>query len=92
MANIYAIVCSSAIMQMSEDAKEELVDRERQANQYFSAGKVGERINKRTGQRKTKNCVNVAKQNEDVRGSKINKLLIQKTIEMCEKVENMGIL
>ena len=49
MANIFAMVRSCTVLQYQEDANELLHDRTRKGNKYFELGKVGERVDKRTG-------------------------------------------
>ena len=50
MANIYAIVRSCTVMQYTDTAAELLSNRERKGNKYFTSGRKGERIDKRTGE------------------------------------------
>ena len=49
MANIYAIIRSRTVMSFNDDSSREHKDRMRKASKFFTQGKLGERIDKRTG-------------------------------------------
>ena len=74
VSNIYAIIRPRTVMTFSDDTSREHKDRIRKASKLISRGRLGERIEKRTG---TLEIVN-DKARDDVRGSMLIETIIKK--------------
>ena len=79
MANVYAIVRSCTVMQYQDNAAELLSNRERKGNKYFTSGKKGERIDKRTGEQET--ISEDERGDTTIRGSILTSVIIQDIIK-----------
>ena len=89
MANIYAIVRSCTVMQYTDTAAELLSNRERKGNKYFTSGRKGERIDKRTGEQEI--ISEDERGDTSIRGSLLTSVIIQDIIKKETKLRGMNI-
>ena len=87
MANIYAIVRSCTVMQYTDTAAELLSNRERKGNKYFTSGRKGERVDKRTGEHET--ISEDERGDSNIRGSLLTSVIIQDIIKKEKKLSEM---
>ena len=89
MANIYAIVRSCTVMQYTDTAAELLSNRERKGNKYFTSGRKGERVDKRTGEQES--ISEDERGDSNIRGSLLTSVIIQDIIKKEKKLSGMKV-
>ena len=82
MSNIYAIIRSHTVMSFNSEASLEYKDRVRKATKHFTQGRLGERIDKRTGMLEIVDD----KKRDEIRGSMLIETIIKRTIELQDEV------
>ena len=87
MSNIYAIIRSRTVMEFNDDTNREHKYRIRKATKKFTQGKLGERIDRRTGLLEIVNDKN----RDEIRGSLLVDTIIKRTIQLRDEVLTLNI-
>ena len=87
IANLYAVLCSMAVILLHETVVSTYTDKERKENKFFTANIKGERFHKRTGQ--TETLEQLCRDN--IRGSLLTKFSIEETRNMRELVDKLKV-
>ena len=90
MANVCTIIRSCTVMQYQEYTTELLANQERNGNKYFTSGRKGESIDKRTGERE------VVSEDEygdiTIRGSLLTSVIIKDIIKTEKKLLDINVI